>query len=289
MVQGKGGAMRQRKTPGAGERLKGEKKQAQGKKRVGKARKLWRKFRSMPLRIWPAVAALALLLVVLWLMPASDREGKPPLMPPAGGAPAGPGPAGGTPLAATGAAIAEKTPDPIRTVRLLPSHPTRQDRLRAEVVTAPGAEGLTFTYRWRVNDLDVPEASGEVLDLAAYRKGDLVSVTVTPQAGERAGVAVQSPLVLIHSAPPTLELLASRQSRTGGKPIELQLLATAPDGKVTGFSLEEPRLAGMTVEANSGRIVWSPQPDQRGTLRFAAAVVDDNGTKTVKTFEITLD
>lgn len=286
MVQGKGGAMRQRKTPGAGEGRKREAKRTQGKKSVGKARKLWRKFRSMPLRIWPAVAALALLSVVLWLMPASDREGKPPLAPPPGGAA---GAIGGDTLAATGAAIAEETPILIRTVRLLPPHPTRQDRLRAEVVAEPGGEGLTFTYQWRVNDLVVPEASGEALDLAAYRKGDLVSVTVTPRAGERAGAAVQSPLALIHSAPPTLELLASRQSRRDGQPIELQLLATAADGKITAFSLAEPRLAGMTVEAGSGRIVWNPQPDQRGTLRFAAAVMDDNGTKIVKTFEITLD
>ncbi|MBN2438201.1 MAG: hypothetical protein JXL20_06315, partial [Deltaproteobacteria bacterium] len=72
-------------------------------------------------------------------------------------------------------------------------------------------------------------------------------------------------------------------------PVELQLVGAAPDGNQVTFSLEQPLVPSMTIDGPSGKISWQLQPDQKGAVRFGAGVVDDNGTKVIKTFEITLD
>jgi hypothetical protein len=100
---------------------------------------------------------------------------------------------------------------------------------------------------------------------------------------------VESPLVAVHSVPPSLELKAIRQARKTGEPIELQLVGAAPDGDRVAFSLEDPLVPGMTIDERSGKISWLLQPDQKGSIRFGAAVVDNNQTKVTKIFDITVE
>ncbi len=79
---------------------------------------------------------------------------------------------------------------------------------------------------------------GNTLKLSAFHKRDLV--TVTPYDGETAGLAVASPVVAIHSVPPSLEPKAMRRARKTGESMELQLVGAAPDGDQITFSLEAP-------------------------------------------------
>jgi hypothetical protein len=164
------------------------------------------------------------------------------------------------------------------------------DSLKAVAVTAQTApKRLTYTYRWSVNDRFIKEAKGDTLDLSPFKKGDLIAVTVTPHDGDDDGYAVESRLIAVHSIPPSLELKAMSQARKKGSPIELQLVGVAPDGDRIAFSLEPPLVPGMTIDEQSGKISWLLQPGQKGTLRFGAAVEDDNKTKVTKFFDITVD
>jgi hypothetical protein len=235
-------------------------------------------------------------LVIAWLMLMPARkEARPPTAPlpsPTGVTQNGKFPEGypQTPVALPHAISLREGPAFIQAVRLQPTHPTRRDSLKAEVEAAPVAPPkLSYTYRWKVNDLIVVKAAEDTLDLSAFKKGDLVTVTVTPHDGNTAGAAVESPLVAIHSVPPSLELAAMRRVRKSGEPIELQLVGAAPEGEVVGFSLEEPHVPGMTVDKTSGRIIWHLQPDQKGVFRFGAAVEDNSGTKVTRIFEIKAD
>jgi hypothetical protein len=197
------------------------------------------------------------------------------------------------PLASTAspdARIPEKQLAFIQAIRLQPSRPTRMDNLKAEVEVASDApEQLVYTYLWKVNGRIIEEATEATLNLSTFKKGDIISVTVTPNDGSTNGFALESPLVAIHSAPPSLELKAVRQTRKIGEPIELQLVVVAPDGDQVAFSLEAPLVPGMTIDKRSGKITWLLQPDQKGSFRFAAAVEDDNQTKVTKIFDITVE
>ncbi len=93
------------------------------------------------------------------------------------------------------------------------------DSLKAEVEATPAApEKLVHTYLWKVNDRVIEEAVGDTLNLSAFHKRDLVTVTVTPYDGETAGLAVASSMVAIHSVPPSLELNAMRRARKPENP-----------------------------------------------------------------------
>ena len=177
----------------------------------------------------------------------------------------------------------------IAAVSLTPTQPTRQDTLKVTVTPVDTAQGLSYTYRWKVNDRIVADADGESLALTNLKKRDLVSVIVTPHEGGKAGFPVESPVLAIHGSAPTLELKASREVRKTGKAVELQLVSQHPDSVSISFGLDSPVVDGMTIDSRTGRITWTIQPGQTGKIRFGAFAEDADGTKVTKTFEVTLE
>lgn len=260
-------------------------------------RRLWRRLRkkaaALPRRIWITGGAVMLIIAIAWLLLAPARREAPQTLPSSsagagtGGVLSGPPP---TSASLPEAGMPEQQLAFIEAVRLQPARPTRMDSLQAEVVVSPTApKKLAYTYRWKVNDRIIPEATGSSLILSPFKKGELINVTVTPSDGATEGLAVESPLVAIHGAAPSLELKALRQARKTGEPIELQLIGVAPDGNPIVFSLEPPLVPGMTIDRRSGKISWTLQPDQKGSFRFGATVEDDQGTTVTKTFDITAE
>jgi hypothetical protein len=240
-----------------------------------------------------AIAGGILILVCLgvWLLVDSPQQDAPSAARQAdvtGTKPLAPQPAtvSTRPAAAPGS---EANGPSIKQVRLFPPQPTIQDTLKAEVST-DFPEPLTYTYQWKVNERVMPEATGEALKLSAFRKRDLITVTVTPYAGKVVGFAVESPVIAVHSAPPSLEMKEfSRQPRKVGDPIELQLAGTDPDGDAVTFSLEPPLVPGMSIDSATGKITWTIPPEQKGTIRFGAAASDPDQTKVTKIFEMVVE
>ncbi len=165
------------------------------------------------------------------------------------------------------------------------------DNLKAEVVTTASADPgrITYSYVWKVNDRTVADATGDTLNLAAFKKRDHVTVTVTPYEGDKAGFPVDSPIILINGIPPSLDLQTTSKRTKVGEPLELQLVSLHPDSDSITFSLETPLVPGMTIDSQTGKITWILPPNQRGTIRFGAAVEDTDKTKVTKTFDITME
>ena len=255
-------------------------------RRSGRAGK---KIAALPQRVWAIGGAVSLVIVIAWFMLSPVRREAPPL-PSIARASGTLNPQSSAPAASPGAKIPENRLAFIQAIRLQPTRPTRMDILKAEVETASTApEKLVYTYHWKVNDRIIEDASEDTLNLSPFKKRDLITVTVTPYDGNTAGFAVESSVVAIHSIPPSLELKPMRKARRTGEPIELQLVGVAPDGDQVVFNLEPPYVPGMTIDKHSGKITWLLQPEQKGSLRFGAAVEDDNGTKIAKIFDVTAD
>jgi len=248
---------------------------------------------SRPRWVWAAGAGAVLVLVIVVWMFLPAKKGAVPLPPPAGMAAGGAAVPGAQPVAPP--AVPPDAAGPvnllpfIKAVRLQPSTPTRTDSLKATVEAAPGApQGLAYTFLWKVNDRTVEAAKGDTLSLADFKKGDRVAVIVTPRDGDNAGFAVESPAVAIHSIAPSLELEIKPPAAGSTEPAELKLVSVAPESTKLTFKLEPPLLAGMTIDANSGKIAWPREKGQRGVFHFGASVQDDNGTKVTKTFDVTI-
>jgi len=178
----------------------------------------------------------------------------------------------------------------IKAVHLQPNQPTRMDTVRAEIELGPDApERIEFSYVWKVNDRVIEGAGGDTLRLSDFKKGDLINVDVTPNDERIKGYTVGSPIVAVHAIPPSLDLQGVHNVIKKGVPIELQLVSLAPDSQQITFSLESPLLPGMTIDRHSGKIGWVIQRDQKGILKFGAAVEDDHRTKVTKIFEVKVD
>ena len=180
----------------------------------------------------------------------------------------------------------------IRTIRFEPPQPTRRDTLRAEILTdSPDPGRITYAYVWKINDRIVEKAQGAALDLSslAINKMDLITVSVTPYDGARKGFSLESPVVAVHSIPPTLDVNMPRQARKAGEPLEMQLFSRHPDSDGVTFSLAAPIVPGMSIDAHSGKITWIIQPDQQGTIRFGAAVEDTEKTRVVRLFDVNVE
>jgi hypothetical protein len=178
----------------------------------------------------------------------------------------------------------------IRTIRLLPPQPTRMDILKAEVLTeSPDPSRLTYAYVWKVNDRIVEGAEGDTLNLSSLKKRDLITVIVTPYDGDRKGFPVESPVAAVYGISPSLDLQVPPKTRKAGAPLELQLVSLHPDSAGVTFTLEAPIVPGMSIDNRTGKITWIIQPDQKGKIRFGAAVEDSDKTKVTKVFDVTLE
>lgn len=165
------------------------------------------------------------------------------------------------------------------------------DTLKAEVVTAAYADPsrITYAYVWKVNNRIVESATGDTLNLSTFKKRDLVTVTITPYDGDNAGFPVESPTTLIYGIAPSLDLEAPLKTEKVGEPLELQLVSLHPDSDGITFSLEAPLVPGMSINSHTGKLTWIIPPNQKGQIRFGAAVEDTDKTKVTKTFAITIE
>jgi hypothetical protein len=165
------------------------------------------------------------------------------------------------------------------------------DTLKAEIVTATDTnpKRITYAYVWKVNNRIVEGATGDTLNLSTFRKRDLVTVTVTPHDGDKAGFPMDGPVATIYGIPPSLDMQTPIKTRKAGEPLEFQLVSLHPDSDGITFSLEAPLVPGMSIDSPTGKITWIVPPNQKGTIRFGAAVEDTDKTKVTKTFDITME
>ena len=245
---------------------------------------------SRPRWKWAAAGvAVLILVIVVWFLIPTRKDTSPPASDAAGnaGIPGIKSPAVPAATPDAGAAVTQLAY--VKAVRLQPSEPTRMDSLKAEVTAADGGpERLVYVYVWKVNDRIVEGAKGDTLNLSPFKIRDHVTVAVTPYNGDTAGFAVSSPAVAIHGIAPSLDLEIKGPTSKIAEPVEMQLVSVAPDSERVIFSLVPPHVPGMTIDKPSGKISWVRQPDQTGAFRFGAAVEDDNGTKVIKIFDITV-
>jgi len=189
--------------------------------------------------------------------------------------------------AAKSAAGAEGTGLIIAAVRVTPTQPVATDPITAVVSLASGDDaGITFTYQWKRNDQFIPEATTNVLKDTPLKRRDRISVVATAFRDGVAGPPAESQIVVINSLPPTLEMKILTPQIRLGQPFELQLITAAPDGDKVVYSLISPFVEGMTIDGNTGKIIWTPQRVLKGKLLFGAAATDTDGNKAMKVFEL---
>lgn len=141
-------------------------------------------------------------------------------------------------------------------------------------VSTVDADGdpVTVEYAWTINGQ--PAGNGVRIQKAT-RRGDFVTVTLTPFDGKVRGrsVTLRSQ---INNSPPSIEGVVD--VRHEGNLYTARVQAQDPDGEPIRYALVSgPN--GMTVDATEGTIVWNMPPDFKGRAVFMVSARDRSGAQ----------
>lgn len=159
-------------------------------------------------------------------------------------------------------------PPEITRVKILPEIFKSNDTLSVEAEGSDiDGDQVSFLYEWTKNGAP---AGKEPIIGTKVKRGDRVSVKVTPFDGESYGSSV----VLnreIQNLPPVIS--EHSEFTFDGKMYTCQVKATDPDGDALRYSLDVSP-DGMTIDPWTGLITWPVPPEFKGEVG-ATAVVDD--------------
>ncbi len=164
----------------------------------------------------------------------------------------------------------------IVTSKTVPSNPKANDILKTDVIGSDrDGDNVTFFYEWIRNEENA--GSWDTLE-GPFKRGDKISVKITPYDGEDYGLPTVLTTNIYNSAPRFSE---SPNANFDNLVYSCQVKATDPDGDRLTYSLKTAP-PGMTVDPSAGLITWRVPSDFRGKTSFTVSVADGHGGETLQ-------
>ena len=147
----------------------------------------------------------------------------------------------------------------------------------AEVEVAENEEGsVEYDFRWEKNgeDMDIFGATN-LLDTSDLKKGDLISVFVTPYKEGLKGQTVKSITIMISNRLPKISPDLSFDLIDGKFVSEVK--ASDTDNDSLTYSIENAP-AGMVIDESTGRIEWTAPEGLKDSVNIKINVSDGDNT-----------
>ena len=150
----------------------------------------------------------------------------------------------------------------------------------------PDGDPLEYTYHWRINGegLDV---EGPVLSADHYRRGDEIDLTVEANDGEESSEPLSSAPFKVANSPPQITSTPGAFDEDGT--FRYAVTADDPDGDhvlryelVTGPD-------GMKIDVVTGKLTWTPTPEQAGSHPVTIEVDDRKGGVSAQSFDVRVE
>jgi hypothetical protein len=156
-------------------------------------------------------------------------------------------------------------------VRLLPETFKPGDTLmiEAEAMDIDG-DPVTVLYAWTRNG--APAGNSAKIN-GQVKRGDKVTVSLTPYDGQSYGTAVMLDRE-IGNLPPYF--IAHKNFSYVGSRYSYQAQTVDPDGDAVAYSLADPA-EGMTIDRSTGELVWNVPPDFKGEQSVTIMADDGHG------------
>ncbi len=171
------------------------------------------------------------------------------------------------------------------TIRMQSENP--REGFRAEIEYEGGPEGGTeFVYEWKQNGNDLTGANEEKLEWReGFKKGDTITVTVTPYSGLGQGIGSAGGSFTIPNSPPVIT--SEPGASFGEGRFSYIVEASDPDGDSVDFRLKNaPK--GMTIEPAAGLILWEYDEKDAGDYEVTVIVADSDGAESMQELKLSI-
>jgi hypothetical protein len=180
--------------------------------------------------------------------------------------------------------VANSTPE-IRQVSFTPQNIFAGIEITAvpDAFDADGDE-VRYSCKWFVNGEEIYEDS---LSLKGERikKGDQISVVITPSDNYGSGRIYRTQALTIPNAPPRFTSLPPVKFQDSTYTYTAQ--AYDPDGDAITYSLaSSPK--GMTIDSRTGRIAWPLDPEASGSHTVKIIARDSEGAETFQEYTLNI-
>ncbi|HDH02566.1 MAG TPA: hypothetical protein ENH17_05510 [Nitrospirae bacterium] len=179
-------------------------------------------------------------------------------------------------------------PPKIQSAKLLPRTPRKGDDLHVEIKTFDGdGDSVTVDYELLINGESIPQRVLDdpgILNGDFIKRGDRVSVKITPADGETNGRAIILASLVANSAPVVSDEL---ETEFNGSIYSARINAFDPDGDSLTYTLKQAP-EGMTIDPETGVITWLVTPDDEGEHDITVSIKDGHGGEIILPFSTTI-
>lgn len=186
----------------------------------------------------------------------------------------------------TAAVTVINTPPIISSLSVRPQSAKPGDKLETLVEAAdPDHDSFELSFRWWKNRTVVKEGDEPILDTTGFSPKDVVSVEVTPRDRTASGKPMKSESLVLGNSPPTITSTPSVPA--GRERYEYNVKAIDPEGDRIRYRLEVAP-PGMTIEEDTGHILWHVASELTGTYKVRVVAEDTQGGIAFQEFDVTL-
>ncbi|HXX54343.1 MAG TPA: putative Ig domain-containing protein [Thermodesulfovibrionales bacterium] len=143
-----------------------------------------------------------------------------------------------------------------------------------------GGNKVSLRYEWTKNG----QPAGEGDTLSGFKRGDKLSVRITPFDDQRTGT-VSTVSTEIHNTPP--RITEHQLTNFDGKVWTYQVKAVDADGDPLTYELKQAP-QGMVIDRSTGLITWKLDKDTTGRFPVSVQVSDGHGGESVYDFEVAI-
>jgi hypothetical protein len=144
---------------------------------------------------------------------------------------------------------------------------------------------VMLTYQWLINGEPNEEFTEHRLPDEAYQQGDKVQIRIMTNDGYVDGPTYLTRDINVPSAPPTFTSIPPASFEA--KEYTYQVEAVDAEGGALTYCLEEAP-EGMTIDVQTGKIVWPLMNVSPGEYEINIAVTDSDGSKSNQVFMINI-
>jgi hypothetical protein len=174
-------------------------------------------------------------------------------------------------------------PPELSRVKIMPEVFKPADKLYIDAEAGDiDGDDVSITYEWTLNG--EPAGSSKEIN-AEIKRGDKISVKVTPYDGETYGSSITLKRE-IRNLPPMI----AKESKSvfDGKTYTYQINAVDPDGDELTYTLKEGP-PGMTIGSANGTITWEVPPGFTGDNNIKVLISDSQGGKLLAPFNLKIN